>query len=99
MTVVPPILLTWHDLQPPVDDTAIFNIVQDIEVESQAMLNTSYRNILRNGRRAGNGTYARKRATLRIMVASRPELSFNQMTVAVPKIMDQLPTGHERFYS
>jgi hypothetical protein len=57
-----------------------FDTVEVIEAESQAVLNTitehDFRMDLKNGRSAGNGVYLRKGTTLRVMVASRPKVSF-----------------------
>jgi hypothetical protein len=49
-------------------------------VESQAVLNTltehDFQDAFKNGRSAGNGAYARKGTSSRVMVASRPKISF-----------------------
>jgi hypothetical protein len=42
----------------------------------------------KNDRSAGNGGYAWKGITSRVMVASRPEIKFDQMAAPVPEIMD-----------
>jgi hypothetical protein len=51
-----------------------------IEVEKQATLNTfaeyDFQKAFKNGRRAKNGAYARKGTISRVMVASRPTVSF-----------------------
>jgi hypothetical protein len=39
-------------------------------------------------RSTGNSAYARKETTLRVMVASRPKVCFDQMATTVPEIMD-----------
>jgi hypothetical protein len=47
------------------------------EAESQALLlNTTSRMHFKNGTSAGNGAYARNGATLRVLVASKPKVSF-----------------------
>jgi hypothetical protein len=58
-----------------------FDTIEVIEAESQAVLNTltehDFQNAFKNCRRAGNGTYARtKGTTSKVMVASRPKVSF-----------------------
>jgi hypothetical protein len=51
-----------------------------MEAESQAVLNTltehDFQDAFQNGRSAGNGAYALKGTTSRVMVASRPKVSF-----------------------
>jgi hypothetical protein len=51
-----------------------------MEAESQAVLNAltehDFQDAFKNGRSAGDGAYARKGTTLRMMVASRPKVSF-----------------------
>jgi hypothetical protein len=42
----------------------------------------------KNGRRAENDAYMRKRTTSRVMVASRPQVIFNQMAEPVLEFMD-----------
>jgi hypothetical protein len=57
-----------------------FNTVEMIEVESQAVLNTltehDFQNAFKNGRSNGNGAYAQKGTVSRVMMASRPKVSF-----------------------
>jgi hypothetical protein len=57
-----------------------YYIIEVIEAESQAVLNTltehDFRMHLQNGRSAGNGAYAWKGTTSKVMVASRPKVSF-----------------------
>jgi hypothetical protein len=62
-----------------------FDTTEAIGAESQAVLNMASRKNLQNGRSAGNGAYARKETTLRVVVvamvaiavvASRPRVSF-----------------------
>jgi hypothetical protein len=43
---------------------------------------------LKNGRSTGNGEYARKGTTSRVMVASRPKVSSDQMAAPVLEVMD-----------
>jgi hypothetical protein len=56
-----------------------FDTAEVIKEESQAVLNTlkvtTSRMHLKNGRNFGNGLYARKRTTLRVMVASKRKVS------------------------
>jgi hypothetical protein len=51
-----------------------------IEAESQAVLNTftdrDFQDAFKSGRRAGDGAYARKGTTSRMVVANRPKVSF-----------------------
>jgi hypothetical protein len=47
-----------------------FDTIEVIEAESQAVLNTTSRMHLKNGRSAGNGAYAQKGITSRVMVAN-----------------------------
>jgi hypothetical protein len=57
-----------------------FDTTEVIEAELQAMLNTltehDFQDALNNGRSAGDGAYARNGITSRVMVASRPKVSF-----------------------
>jgi hypothetical protein len=57
-----------------------FDTIEVIEAESQAFLNTltehDFQDAFKNGRSAGNGTYAWKRTTTRFMMASWPKVSF-----------------------
>jgi hypothetical protein len=57
-----------------------FDTIEVIETESQAVLNTltehDFQNTLKNDRSTGNGAYARKETTSRVMVASRSKISF-----------------------
>jgi hypothetical protein len=57
-----------------------FDTIEMIVAESQAVLNTlaehDSKMHLNIGRSAGNGAYARKGTTSRMMVDSRPKLSF-----------------------
>jgi hypothetical protein len=52
------------------------------EVEWQAALNIlkehNFHDAFENGRSTGNGAYAWKGTTLRVMVASKPKVTFNQ---------------------
>jgi hypothetical protein len=64
-----------------------------MEVESQAVLNTLTEldfqdEFKKNGRNTGNGAYALKGATSRIMMASRPKVSFDHMAAPAPEIMN-----------
>jgi hypothetical protein len=58
----------------------------EIEAESQAVQNMTSRMHLKNGRSTGNGGYAQKGTTLKVMVASRQKLVFDQMVASVPKL-------------
>jgi hypothetical protein len=57
-----------------------FDTTEVIEAESQAVLNSltehGFQDAFKNGRRSGNCEYARKGTTSRVMVASRPKVSF-----------------------
>jgi hypothetical protein len=57
-----------------------FDTVEVIEAESQAVLNAltenDFQDTYKNGRSAGNGAHMRKGTTSRVMVASRPKVSF-----------------------
>jgi hypothetical protein len=57
-----------------------FDTTEVIKAELQVVLNTltehDFQDVFKNGRHAGNGTYARKGTTSRVMVASRPKVSF-----------------------
>jgi hypothetical protein len=57
-----------------------FDTTEVIEAESQAALNTltehDFQDAFKNGRSAGNGTYARKGTTSRVIVACRPKVCF-----------------------
>jgi hypothetical protein len=54
--------------------------IEVIGAKSQMVLNTlteqDFQDAYKNGRSAGNGAYARKGTTSRVMVASRPKVSF-----------------------
>jgi hypothetical protein len=67
-------------------------IIEVIEAESQEVMNTltehDFQDAFKNCRKAGDRAYARKGTTWRVMVSSRPEVSFDQRTVRVPEIMD-----------
>jgi hypothetical protein len=69
-----------------------FDTIKVMEAESQAVLNSltehDFQNAIKDGRSAGNGAYARKGTTSRVMVACRPKLAFDQMAARVPEIMD-----------
>jgi hypothetical protein len=57
-----------------------FDTTEVIETESQAVLNTltehDFQDAFKNGRSAGNGAYARKGITSKLMVASRSKVCF-----------------------
>jgi hypothetical protein len=57
-----------------------FDTAEVMEAESQAVLNTltelDFQDAFKNDRSAGNGAYAWKRTTSRVMVASRHKFSF-----------------------
>jgi hypothetical protein len=69
-----------------------FDTTEVIEVESQAVLNTltihDFQDAFKNDKSAGNGAYARKRTTWRVMVANRPKVNFDQMAAPDLKIID-----------
>jgi hypothetical protein len=66
--------------------------IEMIEAESQAVLNRQHdiQDEFKNGRNSGNGAYARKGTSSKMMVVSMPEVSFffYQMPAPVPEIMD-----------
>jgi hypothetical protein len=54
---------------------------------------------LKNGRSAGNGAYAQKGTTWRVMVASSPKIIFfDQMAEPVPEIMDEFEPIYHKSY-
>jgi hypothetical protein len=57
-----------------------FDTIEVIKAESQAVLNTltkyDFQDAFKNDRSNGNGAYQQKGTTLRVMVASRPKVSF-----------------------
>jgi hypothetical protein len=57
-----------------------FDTIEVMEAESQAVLNTlrehDFQDVFKNGRRAGNGEYARMEITSSVIVASRTKVSF-----------------------
>jgi hypothetical protein len=65
-----------------------FDTIEVIGTESQAVPNTTSRINFKNGRSAGNGSYAQRGTTWRVMVASRPKVSFWPDGAPVPEIMD-----------
>jgi hypothetical protein len=71
-----------------------------IEAESQAVLNSltehGFQDTFKNGRSAGNGEYALKGTTSRVIVASKPKVNFDQIAVPVPEIMDVESIFHFR---
>jgi hypothetical protein len=58
------------------------NTIEVMEAESHPVLNTlkedNFQNAFKNGRHAGNGAFAQKGTTSKMMVASRPKLVFNR---------------------
>jgi hypothetical protein len=84
--------LTW-DLVPCNFSVSLTqDAVEVIDVELQAVLNIltehNFQDAFKNGRSAGNGACAWKGTTSRVMVASRPKVSFPQMVGPVPQISD-----------
>jgi hypothetical protein len=57
-----------------------FDSIEVIEIELQAVLNTvrehDFQDAFKNGRSTGNGAYAWKGTTSRVVVASRSRISF-----------------------
>jgi trehalose-6-phosphatase len=49
-----------------------FDTVEVIKAESQAVLNTTFKTHLKNGRVAENGAYVQKVTASRVIVASKP---------------------------
>jgi hypothetical protein len=64
-----------------------FDISGVMEAESQAMMNTLTEQDFQDAFKNGNKAYVQKGTTLRVMVASRPKASFDQMAVSVPKVV------------
>jgi hypothetical protein len=66
-----------------------FDTTEVMEAESQAVLNSLTEHDFQDafyGRSVGNGAYAQKGTTSRVMVARRPKV--NQLAAPVPEIMD-----------
>jgi hypothetical protein len=66
-----------------------------IEAESQAVLNTLTEHYFpdafkKNGKSARYNAYAPKGTTLKVTVATKPKVSFDQMAAPVSEIMDGL---------
>jgi hypothetical protein len=63
-----------------------------IEAVSLAELNTltehDFQDAFTNFGSAGNGAYARKGTTSRVMVTIRPKVSFGHVAIQVPEIID-----------
>jgi hypothetical protein len=83
-----------------------FDTAEVMEAESQEVLtpsqNTTSRMQLKSGRSAGNGAYSRKGNISRVMMASRPKVSFfYQIATPVPEIMDSslYVLNHEQHFS
>jgi hypothetical protein len=61
-----------------------------IEAESQTVLNNltkhDFQDAFKNDRSTGNGAYARKGVTLRVMVASRPKVTFSPDYSTSPRL-------------
>jgi hypothetical protein len=57
-----------------------FDAVEVIKAKSQAALNIlteqDFQDVFKNGRSAENGAYTRKGTTSKVLVASRPKVSF-----------------------
>jgi hypothetical protein len=91
MTVVPhpPYFSLFPRLKVKLKDCH-FDTNEAIEAESQAVLSTltdhGFQDTLRNGRSAVNGAY--RLTTSRVIVASRPKVSFHQIAGPVPEIVD-----------
>jgi hypothetical protein len=70
-----------------------FVTVEVIEAKSQSVLITLIKHdfqdaLKKKDRSTGNGAYMWKGTVSRVMVVSRPEVSFEQMAASVPEIMD-----------
>jgi hypothetical protein len=69
-----------------------FDTLEVMEAESQAVLNTltehDFQDAFKNYRRAGNGEHARKGTISRVMLDSRPKVSFDQMAAPGLEIMN-----------
>lgn len=72
-----------------------FDTTEEIEAESQAMLNTLtkdyFQDTLTNGRNAGICAFARKGTTLRVMVANMHKV--NLLPASVPEMWMSLCLG------
>jgi hypothetical protein len=68
-----------------------FDTTEDIESKLQAVLNTltkhDFQDAFKNGRNAGNNAFMWNGTTCRVLVVSRPKVSFYQMATPVPEIM------------
>jgi hypothetical protein len=68
-----------------------FDTIEGIEAESRSVLNTltdrDFQDAYKKWQSAGNGAYARKGTTSRVIVAVGPKLVFDQMAAPVPKIV------------
>jgi hypothetical protein len=56
-----------------------FDTTEVMKAEQQAVLNLTehdFQDVFKNGRTAGNGAYAREGTTSRVVLASRPKVSF-----------------------
>jgi hypothetical protein len=71
-----------------------------MDAESQVMMNApiehNFQDAFTKGRSAENGVYAWKGTTSRVMVASRPKVSFDQMMAPVPEMMDVCSIGNSQ---
>jgi hypothetical protein len=71
-----------------------FDTTEVTEAELLAALNTltehDFQDEFKNGRRTGNGAYAWKGTTLRVMAASKPKVACDQMEATVSEIMGGL---------
>jgi hypothetical protein len=69
-----------------------FDTIVVVKAELRAMLNTltenNFLDSFKNAGSAGKNAYMWKGTTSRVMLASRPKVSFDQMTAPVPEIMD-----------
>jgi hypothetical protein len=79
--------------------TCHFDTIEAGEAVSQEMLNTLTEHnfqdpFKKTGRSAVKGAYTRKGIISRVMVASRPKVSFDKMAAPVPEIMDMSLSSH-----
>jgi hypothetical protein len=77
--------------------------IEVINAGSHALLNTfteyDFQDAFKKGRCAGNGAYAWKGITSRVMAASKPKLVFDQMGARVPEIMNGSLSRHSIVHS
>jgi hypothetical protein len=68
-----------------------FDTIEVIEAESQAVQNNLTENDLKNDRSSGNGAYVRNGTISRVMVASRPKVTFRLVAHCLNRLRSCLP--------